>query len=181
MTDFDFLDFQVCDDSSKEKQTVEDIISKFEELNFINNNSWKILVVKNNKKKIKEEALESGVFNAVSISKVSPKIEDIFEQITDHRYSFILEIASSAFENMSEDTDTSKLDFNQLKALVYFELRKITPDKKLRKSSPNDWLRILHGLGKDFDRVDSSCTDILAEDFSWEKVMGSYYSQLEAE
>lgn len=176
----DVLDFQIYKDTDREAMAVSELIDKFEELEFIPN-LGKIIVVSNNKKKIKKELLEAGGANVVTLTRIPPKYKGIISQLTSTEYTFCLEIVHSAFEDAEGGDEDQKLDFNQLKALMYFELRKIRHDGKVGKIRANDWIRILHGLGKGFDRLDTSCTDILAEDFSWEKVLGSYDKSLEYE
>lgn len=170
----ELFDFEILRDDSQEARAVHDIISKFEEFNFLAEEGDCVLVVKNKKKKSKPELLEKGEAKSVQISKISPKFVDILEQFSGHHFLFVLEICAADF---AEDN----LDFNQMKALMYFELRKITPEFKIGSAGANDWMRIIHGLGKDFNYSGSSCTDILADDFTWERQMGNYYNYLTAE
>lgn len=167
-------DFEVCKSTDEEYRIVRQLISKFSELRFIPDHG-DILVIRNNKRIIKDTSLQRGRVTVVNISKVPPKFRDILNQMNDTKdYAFMLEIAANAFSD-------EKLDTNQLTALIYFELRRIDFDGNLRKSGPNDWMRILHGLGKGFERLGNTCTNILETDFTWKSIMGAYYDQLEVE
>ena len=168
-------DFEILLANSDEVTALNKMIEKFEEFEFLSEYGDCVLVVANHKRKTKEEDLEKGATRSVQITKLSPKIVDVLEQLSGKRYMFMLEIASQDFDN-----DTA-LDFNQLKAMMYFELRRITPEMKLGPSGPNDWMRILHGLGSDYNRLDGTCTDILSDDFSWEKILGGYKDYLTPE
>jgi hypothetical protein len=161
-------DIQVLEQDSDSVGYVRDLIKKFKEFGHLSNSE--ILIVANHKKKPDEEKLVKGEGTYATISRISPKMIDIIEQVSGTRYSFIIEIISSEYD---------PLDSNQQKAILYFELSRIDSEYKLRKIDSNDWIKILHGIGKEFKRQDSTCTDILGSDFTWEKCVGSYFNQLE--
>lgn len=176
------FDFVVYDDTNRQVKIrteeanelgiVSRILEKFDEFDFlrpIKDNGF--LIIRNTKKKSKPEILETGEAKPVIISKISEKTSQIYEQLCGKKYHFQIEFVWQ---------DLESLDLNQIAALTYFELRKIRKDFKLGDMRKNDWLKILHGLGKGFNRIDTSCPAILDPDFSWKTLLGEYYAVLDA-
>jgi len=164
-------------DTEKELNYINQLIDKFDELMFLKNFNNNIYVIKNYSKEITEEDLETNAKNTknlVKITKIPSKYKELInpKDVTGSSM-FLIEIVDSAFNS------PSKLDTNQLKALLYFALRRITFQGRLRDKNMNDWLKIIHGLGKNFDHISSSCPDILDDNFSWKKLMGEYYNLLD--
>lgn len=159
--------FKILTDKDDEYILVENLISKFEEFKFLNFSN--ILCILNTKKKVNEELVDKGEAKFITLSKINQKISDIIYELTQNRYDFILEFFKSELD---------LVDINQIKAVLYFELRKISNEYKIKETCSNDWIKIIHGIGKDYRIPSSSCTDILDTNFTWKKCLGEYYNQL---
>lgn len=178
----DVFDFVVCGNGSNgsegsdtkihnETDIVRELINKFDEFDFLRpiaNNGF--LLIRNTKKKSKPEVVEAGENKPVIISKISEKNMQIMEQLSGNRYHFMIEFIWH---------DLEVLDINQIVALAYFELRKIRRDFSLGKARTNDWIKILHGLGRDYNKLDSSCSALLDPDFSWNSILGDFISRFD--
>jgi hypothetical protein len=60
-------------------------------------------------------------------------------------------------------------------ALIYHELRKITPEGGVVPPDVHDWYQMIQGLGRHWFYPDATCPDLLAEGVDWKKLMGSLY------
>lgn len=159
--------FVIVEKDSEIALVIRDTLKKFKEFNHIS--EIDIITIRNNKKKANIENMDKGEATYATISKISPKIKEIIEQITGENFIYILEIVNSEFD---------QLDLNQQKAIIYFELAKITQEYKISKNENNSWLKIIHGIGIDFKRLDQTCVDILDPNFTWEKCLGTFFKQL---
>lgn len=166
--------YEVLNKTEKEFLVVQEILEKFDEFGFLPSIvKDRIFVVKNTKRKVSEEDLESGKINPVNIYKIPPKFAALIDPEDQFKFPmYMIEIIEEAFTG-------AKYDSNQYKAFVYFTLRKIKFNGNLGDNNSNDWIKILHGLGKEFNNPHHTCTDILSPDFSWEKSMREYYQLID--
>lgn len=148
-------DFEVC--NSKMRPIAEALVKKYEELKYVDPS--KILFVLNSKSKSADLA---------STAKIPHKWTEILFQLGACSFFHIIEFYEKT---------TSILDDNQITALLYRELRKITADGDVSKPDVNDWWTLIAGVGKNWHLPNSSCPNILDESADWKTLMGSYYEE----
>ena len=99
-------------------------------------------------------------------AKVPPKWQEILYQLGGGSYFFMVEFYERSLE---------PLDNAQMTALLYHELRKITPEGGVVPPDVHDWYQMIQGLGRHWFYPDATCPDLLAEGVDWKKLMGSFY------
>ena len=72
---------------------------------------------------------------------------------------------------------TAAMDENQMVALVYRELRRISPEGEILSPDVIDWWQMLMGLGRKWYYPDNSCPNLLDDNVDWKKLMGTYFEE----
>lgn len=158
--DTDLFGYEIC--SGKFKPLADELTKKYDELRHIDPDT--ILFIMNhkaagkNKKRIK----------LASTSKVPPKWQEIIYQAGGLPFHFMIEFYEKS---------VSCLDTNQMTALIYRELRRISINGDIVAPDVHEWYQLLQGLGRHWFYPDATCPDLLADDVDWKKLMGSLYEQ----
>jgi hypothetical protein len=132
----------------------EKLVKKYGELRHINVND--ILFVVNHK--------TSGGKKRITLART--------RKIPDKWRDLLFQSGSSTYNHMIEfiGKTTATLDENQIKALLYRELRMIDKEGGIVPPDTNDWWTVIAGLGRDWFYPDRSCPNLLDENIDWEKL-----------
>ncbi|MDR1516244.1 MAG: hypothetical protein LBS45_11170 [Synergistaceae bacterium] len=151
------FDFEIC--NNRVMPIADDLIKKYDELRHIDVS--KILFVVNHK--------SSGGKKRVVLARtarVPEKWRDVLFQLGACSYFYVIEFYEKT---------TSCLDENQMKALIYRELRRIGPEGQIYAPDIHDWWQVLIGLGPHWFYPDAVIPDLLDDNVDWKKLMGNSY------
>ena len=122
--------------------------------------SEEILFVDN----LKDRKKVKGGLVFAQISLIQPKMSEIIEQMTGHKFKFVIEFFKRSMELMSRE---------QIIALVYHELRHISIDGKLIDHDIADWAEMLTRIGPNWASTRASIPDLLDDSLTkWEDIEG---------
>jgi len=155
----ELLGFEIC--NARYKPLAESLIRKYDELRHIDPDS--LLFVLNRKSSGKSR--RSKVLLAQTY-KIPAKWQEIIYQLGGLSYFFLIEFYEKSI---------SVLDGNQMTALVYRELRRITLNGNVAAPDVHEWYQVLQGLGRHWFYPDATCPDLLADNVDWKKLMGPNY------
>ena len=153
------FDYEIC--SGKIRPIAEALIKKYDELHHINPD--KILFVVNHKNCGSKKKLVLA-----KTSKISPKWTELLYQLGSCSYFYMIEFYAKTTACFAE---------SQMVALVYRELRRIGPEGEILPLDVTEWWQVLMGLGRKWYYPDSTCPNLLDEDVTWKKLMGTYYEE----
>ncbi|WP_302806731.1 putative metallopeptidase [Cloacibacillus porcorum] len=157
-TDAEF-DYEIC--SSRMMPIAEGLINKYDELHHIDPD--KILFVVNHK-----SAGSRKQMVLAKTTKIPPKWSEILYQLGSCSYFYMIEFFAKT---------TAAMDENQMVALVYRELRRISPEGEILSPDVIDWWQMLMGLGRKWYYPDNSCPNLLDDNVDWKKLMGTYFEE----
>ncbi len=161
----DLFDYEIC--NAKYRPIAAALIKKYEELRHIDPDT--VLFLLNRKAAGKSSRHKVRL---AETSKVPPKWQQVLYQQGGLSYFYLIEFFEKSI---------SCLDENQMKALIYRELRRITLTGKIVAPDVHEWYQILEGLGRHWFYPEATCPDLLADDVDWRRLMGSSYEQPSAE
>ena len=144
MSDHEF-NFEIG--NSKYREIADGLIKKFDELHHLNPNQ--VLFLRNHKSANPRQA---------KALRIPDRWRDILDQTGSATYLYVLEIYEKSIADLTQ---------SQITALVYRELRRINEEGKIMTPDVSDWWQMIQALGAGWDKVDSTCPDILAPEFSW--------------
>ncbi|HQF91967.1 MAG TPA: putative metallopeptidase [Synergistaceae bacterium] len=150
--------FEVCNE--RFRPMAEALRRKYEELRHVDPESVLFLMNRKSLGKQKKRVVLART------SKVPPKWQEVLYQLGGGSYFFMVEFYEKSLE---------PLDQAQITALIYHELRKITPEGGVVPPDVHDWYQMIQGLGRHWFYPDATCPDLLAEGVDWKKLMGSFY------
>ena len=153
------FDYEIC--SSKIRPIAEALVKKYDELHHIDPD--KILFVVNHKNRGSKKKLLLA-----KTSKISPKWTELLYQLGSCSYFYMIEFYAKT---------TAAMDESQMVALVYRELRRIGPEGEILPLDVTEWWQVLMGLGRKWYYPDSTCPNLLDENVTWKKLMGTYYEE----
>ena len=146
--------------NNKLRPIADRLVEKFDELHHID--VEKILFVLNYK-----SAKNKRRITLANTARVPEKWAQLLYQLGGYNYKFVIEIYAKT---------TAAFDENQMVALLYRELRRIGMNGEILTPDVQDWWQMLMGLGRKWFYPDASCPNLLDDENSWKKLMGSYYS-----
>lgn len=94
--------------------------------------------------------------------KVPTKWAEVLYQLTGKHYALFIEFFKRNIEEMSRE---------QIVALVYHELRHITPGGDLRHHDLDDFSEMVEGLGRTWNTTKAIIPDLLDDDIDWDKLI----------
>ena len=104
-----------------------------------------------------------GLCVLAQIGTVPGKWSEIIEQLTGARVWYFMEIFKKHVKDLSQE---------QIVALVYHELRHISPLGGTVGHDIEDWANMVHALGPQWNCSGVSIPDLLGDDVNWDTITG---------
>lgn len=151
MLDKEF-DYEVC--ANKVKPIASALIKKYDELAHIDPD--KILFIVNH-------VARDNKLRLAKTTRIQPRWSEIMYQLGATPYFYMIELYAKTTAVMEEE---------QIVALVYRELLKISPEGDIVTPDVNDWWRLIRCMGHDWFLPKHSVPNLLDENVTWSKLMG---------